>query len=148
MFLHLGLCISMASESQSFDGFRMVWDAVRIQAKNQDGAWACALIVLKPDADNLDVLPSGGDDNVSASGNIADATADTKVSVELAIARLRGIWYDSGDTFDTAVRTANGADHCSPVEYKATQTGTDAPLPGAADEWTIVSGTRVLHRNV
>ena len=121
---------------------------MRIQAKNQDGAWACALIVLKPDADNLDAVttPAAQADVVSVNGNIADLATDTKIGVDLANARLRGVWYDRGDTFDTSGRTANGVDHCSPVDHKAVPTGLDAPLPGSADEWTI-NTDRVLTRN-
>ena len=79
------------------------WDAVRIQARNQDGAWACALVVLKPHTANLDVVggtPAGTDGLIAASGAIADTTVATdQTTVELANAHLRGIWYDSGDTY-------------------------------------------------
>ena len=117
------------------------WDAVRIQAKNQDNAWACALIVLKPNSGNLD---ANDNDEVAVEGT-DDGTGTTDVAVDLANAHLRGIWYDSGDTYitETTNRTYNGTDHCSPVVYDATNP--TAPLPGSASEWTI--GTAALSRN-
>ena len=117
------------------------WDAVRIQAKNQDNAWACALIVLKPDSNNLD---ADGDELVSEAGT-DDAATGFNVAVDLANAHLRGIWYDSGDTYitDTSNRAHSGTDHCSPVVYDATTP--TAPLPGSASGWTIDAAT--LTRN-
>ena len=130
------------------------WDAVRIQARNQDGAWACALVVLKPNTANLDVLggtPAGTDGLIAASGAIADTTvANDQTTVELANAHLRGIWYDSGDTYlQTGTAPAarlDGIDHCSPVVYNSTASSQTAPLPSSASEWTI--GTAVLSRGI
>ena len=126
------------------------WDAVRIQAKNQDNAWACALIVLKPDSDNLDagfdadrILVTGVDDTTAGGTTLETG----EVTVDLANAHLRGIWYDSGDTYitDATNRVHNGTDHCSPVVYNSTATSQTAPLPASASEWTI--GTATLSRN-
>ena len=120
------------------------FDAVRIQAKNQDGAFACALIVLKPNSDNLD----GDDDDLISTAGTED-TGTNDVAVDLADAHLRGIWYDSGETYVTTgtapAARVNGVDHCSPVVYNATAANQTAPLPLSASGWTI--GTAGLTRN-
>ena len=104
------------------------WDAVRLQARNQDGAWACALVVLKPNTAGMATPPT-----------------DTA----LTDAQLRGVWYDSGPSYPDAQAAATevnkqGAQHCSPVLYDAT-TPTD-PLPTSASDWTI--GTYTMERGV
>ena len=139
------------------------WDAVRIQAKNQDGAFACALIVLKPDVDELDTNSTGASaDVVDIEGT--DAAANTnEVSVAIGNARLRGIWYDTADTYTAGA--AGDTLHCSPVVTGGTAAagncegatgGTTAachtaggvwvpgvntaamqPLPGGADRWGL-----------
>ena len=150
------------------------WDAIRIHARNQDGAWACALIVLKPDVDELDTVTSGtsadvvlidGQDAILAAANVGN-----RVTVPLGNARLRGIWYDAGETYGSD----NGLNHCSPISTgtvaqtcdgaagttaeachnagganipAAPASGTDySPLPGGADLWGITTD-RVLTRN-
>ena len=132
------------------------WDAVRIQARNQDGAWACALIVLKPDSEDGDQTGDGvdGDDTVSGSQVAEVDTASpltsntaTKVHItkQLTDARLRGIWYDSGPS-DATVET-----NCSPAEDPdgGGAKGIEDPIPEAADTWTISTNSddRVLTRN-
>ena len=120
------------------------FDAVRIQAKNQDGAFACALIVLKPAAANLD---TNDDDEVAVAGTDNSTAAATDVAVDLANAHLRGIWYDTAENYVTTgvapASRVNGVDHCSPVVYDATTP--TAPLPASASGWTI--GTAALTRN-
>ena len=96
------------------------WDAVRIHAQNEDGSWACALIVLKPQTDGL-----------SRSG-----AALTDAEVSLANAQLRGVWYDSGEAYTTA----NQVHHCSPVHASTSATVFAAPLPTDANTWTIPEG--------
>ena len=81
-------------------------DAVRIQARNTDGAWACALIVLRPDWNN---------DKAGANSDVNNARALT------AEGQLRGVWYDTGAVIPPAGTTAaelavqHGLQHCSPV---------------------------------
>ena len=153
------------------------WDAVRVHARNQDGAWACALIVLKPNADDLD---ADNDASVQINGADNGGVAGNNLSVANANARLRGVWYDSGQTYTAGTTDAAGeAFHCSPVAsaagtaialgcegVTATMATADAchtaggawlpavsantsidPLPGGANLWGIVSG-RVLTRNL
>ena len=150
------------------------WDAVRIHARNQDGAWACALVVLKPDVDELDTF-AGNDDIVNITG--ADTGANTNpVTVAVGNARLRGIWYDSGDTYTAGVGANGDAFHCSPtVESTAAVAAgcsvgahttalachgaggafvppiaaglTIDPLPGGADVWGITTD-RAMTRNL
>ena len=66
------------------------FDAVRIQIRNEDGAWACALIVLRPDW--------------------TTGTADQQAQAE---GNLRGIWYDAGANIPTATDEVGGRHHCS-----------------------------------
>lgn len=114
-------------------------DAVRIQIKNADGAWACALIVLRPDwTDSMVASSFTGSEAVTAEGN------------------LRGIWYDAGANLrgDTTSHQeeANGRHHCSPttVNPQALHGGTNPygfaatpvadghdPLPASGAAWNI-----------
>ena len=79
-------------------------DAVRIQARNEDGSWACALIILRPDwSDDLHT------------GSTGDIDADDIAQVE---GNLRGVWYDSG------ANIVNGGRHnCSPTSIAAAAFG-------------------------
>ena len=54
------------------------FDASGLQIRNEDGAWACALVVLRPD------------------WTVGDADDQAK-AVE---GTLRGIWYDAGSNID------------------------------------------------
>ena len=99
------------------------FDAVRIQIRNEDGAWACALIVLRPDW--------------------TTGTADQQAQAE---GNLRGIWYDAGANIPTATDEVGGRHHCSPTTLGAmgTHTGGGRPvaavrdsLPVSSSEWTI-----------
>ena len=97
-------------------------DAVRLHIRNQDGAWACALVILRPD------WTDGGSTDVAAEGN------------------LRGIWYDSG----TSVTDDAGRHDCSPTTVAdedlargaarhgipAGTAGND-PLPIDGSQWAI-----------
>ena len=130
------------------------YDAVRIQARNQDGAWACALVVLKPNAEDGDTTGVGIDLSTTTTGTnleevetavpAAVSLPNLAISKQLADARLRGVWYDSGPS-DSA-----GAAHCSPSGVHTTVQAVDSPIPGAADTWTIplVGDDRVLTRNI
>ena len=100
------------------------FDAVRIQIRNEDGAWACALIVLRPDW--------------------ATGTADEQAQAE---GNLRGIWYDAGANIPTAAAEIGGRHHCSPATLGAVAShvggGRTAatpykdPLPVDSSGWTI-----------
>ena len=129
------------------------WDAVRIQARNQDGAWVCALVVLKPntedgDKTSLTAYNSVTLQEVQIPGTAAVPSTPVTVGIEkqLADARLRGVWYDSGDT------DSGDVDHCDPVGIGATSTVVTDPIPEAADTWTIpdsgATAFRTLTRNV
>ena len=121
-------------------------DAIRIQIKNDDGAWACALIVLRPDWNDSMVAGS------SVNASIA-ATAE---------GNLRGIWYDAGANLRGNATTSDteeafGRHNCSPATvadidmYAGTAnpygygtlsaaTGND-PLPSSGATWNIPYGT-------
>ena len=113
-------------------------DAVRLQIRNDDGAWACAIVVLRPDWDNA---RSGG-----TPSSAVQATAEGS---------LRGIWYDAGSN----IPADNGRDHCSPtlaaaqdLSAAATYGNTDAadadaatgqdPLPVSGSQWNVPAETR------
>ena len=128
------------------------WDAVRIQARNQDGAWACALIVLKPNTEDGD--QTSGRNTGTAINEEVDTTpisvsgSYSGIAKQLADARLRGVWYDSGDTdFANAL-------HCSPAGNTGVASAADKSwVPEAADQWTIpvdaaAANNRVLARNI
>ena len=114
-------------------------DAVRLHAQNDDGAWACALVVFRP--------------------NYTLGTAIATVTAEAVEANLRGIWYDAGSTIEL-----DGLHHCSPVNVTAQTISaaniaaghpagtTNEPLPASGSEWTIPAETgidaRTLQRTV
>ena len=124
-------------------------DAVRIQIRNEDGSWACALIVLRPD---WNTTMAGG--------------APTEADQAKAEGDLRGIWFDAGAN----IPDDNGLHHCSPTSGTAstfgdaastgnigtfpradsfgnaagkdgTATSTKDPLPASGAIWNIPGGT-------
>ena len=118
------------------------YDAVRLQARNADGSWACALVVLRPDWNQTMANSTSGVDTV------------VQATVE---GNLRGTWYDAG-----ADIIAGGLHHCSPtigtaVVPSASNGNLDAKdaigdavhdlLPVNASEWTIpADGSSVVAR--
>ena len=106
-------------------------DAVRLHIRNEDGAWACALVVLRPNW-------------------TAGATTAENAQAEGA---LRGVWYDSGvdiveDTTSGTDGETGGRHHCSPaataavaptvVQFGQAATALD-PLPANSAAWTILT---------
>ena len=112
------------------------WRAVRLHARNSDGRWACALIVVQAEADGVQAgtaaryndpasLPPG----ITATTNAASDEA--RNNSRLMNAWISGIWYDSGD-----VVTAGGGLHdCSPVSFAAA--AEEASFPRSSDRWEI-----------
>ena len=120
------------------DDFR----AVRVQSQNSDGAWACALIVMRPNtpefpASDLDryfggVSPPGLPSTITATAPTSSTTGSQQVK-RTVDAWMGGIWYDSGD----APTTGNGLENCSPVDDSTSAAPTEVSLPGSPDEWQI-----------
>ena len=75
-------------------------DAVRLQIRNEEGSWACALVVLRPDW-NATMATS--------------STAPDDTDIATVEGNLRGIWYDAGSN----IPTDNGLHHCSPATVVA-----------------------------
>ena len=110
--------------------------AVRVHARNSDGAWACALVVLQPS------IPAAGNGFTPATARptTAVSTTTTPVTASAGTANIRGVWYDSG----TAVGSDDGLNNCSPVAVAAAIAGSDeAPLPVSATEWQVPQGSAV-----
>ena len=113
------------------------WRAVRLHARNSDGRWACALIVVQANADGV---AAGTDSRYESNALPAGFTLTTagteaaRTNSRLMNAWLSGIWYDSGD-----VVTAGGGLHdCSPVDLTVNSAGSEkASFPESADEWAI-----------
>ena len=140
-----------AAAAPTVDWLLNDWDAVRIQARNQDGAWACALIVLKPNAEASDRTSGRNSGTAIKEEVVTTGTVSatyTAIAKQLADARLRGVWYDSGDT-DFANEI-----HCSPAGNTGVSgVADDSWIPEAADQWTIPvdaanDKNRILTRNV
>ena len=130
--------------------------AVRLQARNQDGAWACALIVLQPAlsaadtplsyAAELGTVVTGNTAIVGAVANVPVATLPTATPTwtqeswnKRVVANIRGVWYDSGEAADY------GLHNCSPVVDETAGSGPFATVPQSATEWIVANG-RVLER--
>ena len=98
--------------------------AVRLQSQNDDGAWACALIVMRPDT------PSGA----LIAGRYATGVVIAP-NKRTADAWIGGIWYDSGDAPSDA---AGGLHNCSPVDKLGdASAAAKATLPGSPNTWQI-----------
>ena len=112
--------------------------AVRVQARNQDGAWACALVVIQPS------IANDADATVYVTTPPAPAGPPNPNPVGAAegTANLRGIWYDSGEAYDDTNNADNN--HCSPATGDISGTHY-APVPHSATEWHI-EPHRVLRR--
>ena len=105
------------------------WRAVRLQSANSDGAWACALIVLRPNVGQAKVLAA------NVVGTLTGVTPNTADGKRVMDAWLGGIWYDSGEAYASA---GASEDHCSPVGLTGASPGTAAAwLPASANTWTI-----------
>ena len=119
--------IATDSTAPAFDWLLDTGKAVRIQAQNTDGAWACALIVMRPDIDQTDIATGsfvGGIPTDSGLG--ADANSKVKLDVWTS-----GIWYDKGDEPLTA---DNGLHACSPI-HEIGSASVDAPFPTSTATW-------------
>ena len=128
-------------------------DAVRLQVQNEDGSWACALVVLRPDW-NVDMAGTSGSPAV---GPGSEEQADVE-------GKLRGIWYDAGGNIklqglhhcspssvgDHDVTDATTADTYGNTEAKDTLAATASdPLPVSGAEWNIpADGTTVDARTL
>ena len=108
------------------------WRAVRLQAANSDGAWACALIVLRPNMDQTNIaIPRFA--GLTALPSSVTTNTDGKRVLD---AWLGGIWYDSGEAYDNA---GTSAQHCSPIGNTGS-VGTlsdHAWFPASANSWII-----------
>ena len=106
------------------------WRAVRLQAANSDGAWACALIVLRPNVEQAKVVTTAIVGTLPS--NVTPNTPDGKRVMD---AWLGGIWYDSGAAYADIPASAQ---HCSPVgATAATSSGPGVWLPENAQTWNI-----------
>ena len=116
--------------------------AVRLHARNSDGRWACALIVVQaevPDrASSVASYQGYGTPGLNNGLNLVVATgvaaqpADLKRgNKRLVNAWMNGIWYDSGDV----ITGTEGLHDCSPADANATTT--TATLPESAQKWEI-----------
>lgn len=97
-------------------------DAVRLLIRNEDGAWACALIVMRPDW----------------SGSAAAAVEGN----------LRGVWYDAGAGYTAADK--QGLHFCSPTIAAnhdfVTGTAANDDLYGNDEAGETASGTTTGHK--
>lgn len=123
--------------------------AVRVHARNADGRWACALVVVRPTPNMHELWDVARYHNQSAgtvNGLTIVSTTDAPTAVtpmpsadaqiinqRLMNAWLSGIWYDSGDV----VSADNGLHDCSPVDDTGTTGTIKATLPTSASEWNI-----------
>ena len=122
-----------ATAPPTVDWLQSDWKAVRVQASNSDGAWACALIVVRPNVTDTDVYTGSAvvSTNFVTPPTLVSA-AQGKSTVD---AWLGGIWYDSGDSYADA---AASWQHCSPVGESAAATSVDHEwLPESAQTWSI-----------
>ena len=113
--------------------------AVRLHARNSDGRWSCALIVVQANVDGGQAGTTGRYSGGSVPSGFAGAPAvgseDERTNSRLMNAWLSGIWYDGGD-----VVTAGGGLHdCSPVDFDTT--AIKASFPESANGWEIEDAT-------
>ena len=113
------------------DWLLSVHRAVRVQSQNSDGAWACALIVMRADTAQAEAAKPS---RYSKAGAPSGLTVNTEEAKRTTDAWVGGIWYDGGDS-----PTANdGLENCSPVWDDTTAANNDtANLPAGANDWDI-----------
>ena len=107
------------------------WKAVRLHARNSDGRWACALIVIQPEVIGSEANQPGRYHSNAIPADISGASSDVDRQ-RLGNAWMAGIWYDSGDVIQAA-----GLDDCSPVEDGVVAAGKTVALPENANVWEI-----------
>lgn len=110
------------------------WKAVRLHARNSDGRWACALIVVQAQVDGAeagDAARYAGSKPTAMVASASISDADKRANARLAKAWISGIWYDSGDV----VTDSNGLHDCSPVDVQSS--ANKATLPEGPSVWKI-----------
>ena len=115
------------------------WRAVRVQAGNSDGAWACALIVIRPNVPEASVYLATASDNIEADSFVTNPTSFPTTAADqqrTMNAWLGGIWYDSGESYATGTASEQ---HCSPVGETGTPKDDHTWLPMSANAWLIDS---------
>ena len=126
------------------------WRAVRLHARNSDGRWACALIVVQAEATGTIATTTGRYPNVgnptgrttAGTNGITHSTTPTSQAADvqrnnsrLMNAWMSGIWYDSGEV---ATSSGTGLHDCSPVDNSSGTSGADkATLPESSSKWEI-----------
>ena len=115
------------------------WRAVRLHARNSDGRWACALIVVQAEADGTEAGKGGRyqtSANAASNGievKTGPTAAEQRTNSRLMNAWLNGIWYDSGDV----ITTNGGRDDCSPVDKTGATPPARATFPESSQKWEI-----------
>ncbi len=117
--------IATNTTAPAFDWLLDTGKAVRIQAQNTDGAWACALIVMRPDIDQANIVKASFVGEIPT-GLAADANSKVKLDVWTS-----GIWFDKGDE---PLTPDNGLHACSPI-HNIGSTAVDAPFPTSTSTW-------------
>ena len=118
------------------------WRAVRLHARNSDGRWACALIVVQANVNGTQAGTVGRYAGPSIPTQMTAATGSPtaeqlRTNARLANAWISGIWYDSGDV----VTADNGRHDFSPVDDTNTTAADKATLPTSASTWQIEDNT-------
>ena len=138
------------------DGPRVPWlvragAAIRLQARNSDGAWVCALIVARPVVSDTDAateanylqdtttyvgsaptLPAGAV-AIALTGNAANDFTGRRIS-----AWLGGTWYDQGDS------GAADLGHCDPVGVAVATNSAKFWYPVSGNRWIIATTEATL----
>lgn len=116
-------------EAASSDAPQVGWGladraAIRLHLANSDNEWRCALVVLKPSANNIANLDG------TTTGGIDDDDGRQKA------AQLRGIWYDGGSSI-----AASGQHNCSPVSSPLSTAGTWNATGSPTCDGAVVGGS-------
>ena len=105
--------------------------AVRLQARNSDGAWVCALVIARPSVTNSEAQD---EDNYLKAANTKAASGDVSSNTGRRIsAWLGGTWYDQGDSYTDSAASAR---HCDPVGLKDA-TNLEAWYPYSGSSWRV-----------
>ena len=109
--------------------------AIRLQSRNSDGAWVCALIVARPSVTSTQATAQN---NYLRDGDSNEVLAAAPTYSERRIAAfLGGTWYDQGDSY---ANPAASHSHCDPVGQDPTNTAADLThewLPNSGSQWKI-----------
>ena len=129
--------------------------AIRLQSRNSEGAWVCALVVGRPSVSDTEAIDATHylEDAITYTGStppilLTGEAATVPISSDVAgytgrktSAWLGGTWYDQGDSY------SNSTHHCDPIGVDTTG-ASQYYYPIKGNRWVIGTnnGTNIINQ--